>query len=128
MSKIELSSVPTKRKEYLNAIGKLLVSKHGKKKAYKVKAIQQACKKSKYTKDFGVANFPWILCVFTDEVEFNNYYDNIDMAVDYSKMRKRMLKGITYDKILDSKRSNVKGTIDINSTDVSNLIDPNVIG
>ncbi len=124
---MELSAVPSKRKKYLNEIGKLLAHKHGKKKSYKVKAIQLACDKSKYGNDFGIHNFPWIVCAFSNEKEFNSYCESIDLKADYDAMRRIMLKGTSYEKILDSTDSSAKGKFDLNDVSVDNLIDPNTI-
>jgi len=125
---MELSAVPSKRKKYLLEIGKLLSKKHGKKKSYKIKAIQLACEKSKFSKDFGIHNFGWIACAFANESAFNKYYESLDVALDYIKMRKIMLKGMSYERILDSSNLDTKGKIDINDVSVDNLIDPSIIG
>ena len=127
MSKIELSAKPNNRIELLDDIAALLVKKHKKKESYRIKAIQQACNKSKHKKDVGVTNFPWIACVFTGRIEFNTFCENNELAVDYDKMRRLMLKGTSYTKIIDSKKLSAKGKFDMNDVSVSNLIDPNII-
>jgi len=128
MSKIELSAVPNNKEVYLNDIAVLLVNKHKKKEAYRIKAIQRACNKSLYKKDFGVANFPWIACVFANQLEFDAFCKSNELEVDYDKMRNIMLKGTSYDAVLDSKKSSAKGKFDMQSVSVSNLIDPHIIG
>ena len=125
---MELSAVPSKRKEYLIEIAKLLSTKHGRKKAYKIKAIQLACDKSKYRKDFGVHNFAWIACIFSNKREFLRYYEHLDAAFDYDKMRKVMLRGTSFDKVLNSEKGSMNQKFDINGISVDNLIDPTIIG
>ncbi len=125
---MELSAVPSKRKKYLTEIGKLLSRKHGKKQSYRIKAIQLACDKSTYSKDFGPHNFAWIVCAFASEKEFNQYYENIEVVFDYDKMRSSMLRGTSYEDVLNSKNASVNKKFDMNDVSVDNLIDPTIIG
>jgi hypothetical protein len=86
-------SAPSNKKEYLTAIGKILVNDYGKKKYYKPKEVKEAHKKSIYHNghDFSC----WGMSTYSSHSDFDNYHEQTGEVCDYINMKTEMLQGLT---------------------------------
>ena len=121
MSKKEVFSKPKNARELIIEVGKLLLRKHGMKGKYSVKAIHLACRKSNYRNQLELHHTAWVTSVFADEKTFVSHYDTTNLNVYYGPMRKAMLKGISYEKLMAIIQKGPKPKFDFNTTSVGNL-------
>ena len=84
---------PINKKEYITAIGKILVKEHGKKKFYKPKEIKKAHQNSNWV---DVLDFScWGMVMFSSHSDFDEYHKKIGEVCDYVAMKTEMLNGLS---------------------------------
>ncbi len=91
------SPAPVNKKEYISALGKVLVKEYGKKKYYKPEEIKQAPKKNKWYHDIldvsdSIELFScWGMSTFSSHKDFDEYHEKTGETCDYVAMKKEML-------------------------------------
>ncbi|MEM9445385.1 MAG: hypothetical protein AAGA18_08525 [Verrucomicrobiota bacterium] len=78
---------PNDKKKFLSAVGKDLVSHHGKKKYYTQDQIHTSCKRLAYDIDW----ICWAYCIFTDPITFAAIHEASGEVCDYTKMKTEAL-------------------------------------
>ena len=84
---------PSNKKEYIAAIGKILVEENGKKKYYSPQEVKKAHNQSAW---FEMADLSsWAMVTFSEHSEFDRYHEASGEAYDYIGMKTEMLNGLS---------------------------------
>ncbi|WP_340199598.1 hypothetical protein [Ascidiimonas sp. W6] len=84
---------PSDKKEYITAIGKILVEKHGKKRYYKPEEVKKAHRESKWYATFDFSC--WAMSTFSSHTDFDLYHQAIGETCNYTEMKTEMLQGLS---------------------------------
>ncbi len=95
---------PINKKEYITAIGALLVLEHGKKNNYLPEEIQEAHKKSRWFNPLDIADDVSFLAidVFSKRVDFDSFYQKTESASNHIAIKSEISDELStsYDSIL----------------------------
>lgn len=83
---------PANKKEYIFAIGKILVQENGKRKYYKPEEIKKVHQKSKWYN--GLSFSCWAMSTYSAHSDFDVNYHGTGELCDYIEMNKEMLSEI----------------------------------